>query len=120
MCPGARVCAAGCVTGANQVFSGSQLPRLAPGLDWELRKGRRYSFDSQGSLSPASSRPDRIWAEKITSFPPNLLIPYLLSEVAWRFRKMDTISAEASGAPVLDFPYFHIDLDLWGLGSLEY
>ena len=32
---------------------------------------------------------------------------------------MDTIPAEASGAPVLDFPYFHDDLELCGLGSLE-
>ena len=33
---------------------------------------------------------------------------------------MDTIPAEASGAPVLDFPYFHVDLNygVWEATSL--
>ena len=32
---------------------------------------------------------------------------------------MDMILAEASGTPILDFLYFHTDLELWGLGNLE-
>lgn len=110
-----------CVTREIKVFSGSQLPPAWPGtgLGTPQREGR-YSFDSQGSLSPASSRPDRIWAEKITSFPQTSIF-LTCSRGGLEVQKNGHDLSRGLWSPSTRlFPYFHIDLDLWGLGSLEY